>query len=233
MTSPEIKKVKIKQEVYNILAEEGANCWWMFGEGKADYIGGGFESDLYCSLCSQIGFDDSLYSMFATDFGIQDLPMKDWPSLINKGEFYTYLANTKISGKDRTYMDYFLGLNNSKLISDALQQNSYNFGYIDVKKQHFVMMGEFKEVGPFYQTVKDMGKGALTAFALPIPVIGGPIAIALLISPYYNPFGQKTKYMLGTIVEGGSGHIYLAPAIIEANSEDYNNLKCEDIKTLA
>ena len=34
MTKPEVKKVKTEDEIYNILAEEMATCWWMFGEGK-------------------------------------------------------------------------------------------------------------------------------------------------------------------------------------------------------
>ncbi|MDO8528872.1 MAG: hypothetical protein Q7S06_03200 [Nanoarchaeota archaeon] len=42
-----------KDEIYKAIAEEMANCWWMFGEGKLDYGAG-------CSICSQIDFDDKI-----------------------------------------------------------------------------------------------------------------------------------------------------------------------------
>jgi hypothetical protein len=61
MVSPSIVKVKTKEEVYNILAEELASCWWMFGEGQIDYVGKEVLADKnYCSLCSQIAFDNSI-----------------------------------------------------------------------------------------------------------------------------------------------------------------------------
>lgn len=240
MTSSEIVKVKTKEEVYKALAEEGANCWWMFGEGKADYIGvaqasgtiGDFTSDLYCSICSQVAFDDSLYSLFVTNLGIADLPVSDYPSLISKEDFYGYLAETSMSGKDITYLDYFLGLENSELISEALRLNKSNFGYIDVKKQHLIMMGEFSKVELWQDILTGIKKGVLLFLVLPVPLVGGPAGIALVVSTVYNPFGQK-GYMIGTVMQGESGHAYLSPAIVEANSEDYNQFKCADIKTLA
>ncbi len=233
MTSPEIKKVGTKEEVYETLAEQGADCWWKFGEGKLDYIGNEFNSELYCSICSQVAFDDSLYGLFATDLGIPDLPQSEIPSLISKQEFYTYLANTNVPGKEVAYLDYFLGLKNSELISDALESNNYQFGYIDVKKQHLIMMGEFSQVGLFQDILKGIAKGILLAAVIPIPVIGGPLAMGIVVSNYYNPLHQGKGYMLGTVMTGESGHGYLSPTIIEANSQDYQQLKCENIETLA
>jgi len=233
MTSPEVKKVKTKEEVYEVLAEEGADCWWMFGEGKAEYIGDKFTSELYCSICSQIAFDDSLYSMFVADLGIQDLPPGYSPSLIDKEDFYKYLADTNVPGKDITYLDYFLGLKNAELISNALKANNSSWGYIDVTKWHFVMMGEFSQVGTFQNILIGAAKGILLALVLPIPVVGGPLAMGIVVSNYYDPLHKGGNYMLGTVMTGESGHGYLSPAIIEANSEDYNQLKCENVNTLA
>lgn len=241
MTTPEIKKVNTKEEVYEALAEEGANCWWMFGEGKMDYVGTfktGFTSDLYCSICSQVGFDDSLYNLFATNPNIvkkADLGIPaDYSSfVINKEEFYEYLANTNISGKEITYLDYFLGLKNSELISNALRLNSSNFGYLDLERQYLIMMGEFSKVGIFQDILIGIGKGALLAVILPIPIVGGPAGIALVTSTVYNPFGKGGGYLIGTVFQGESGHAYLSPTIIEANSKDYSGLQCADVKTLA
>jgi hypothetical protein len=238
MTNPKIIKVKTKEEVYKSLAEEGANCWWMFGEGKADYIGDKFSSDLYCSICSQVAFDDSLSSLFAINPSLISranlgIPQNASNFLIKREDFYEYLASTNISGKGITYLDYFLGLQTSKLISEALKSNSYDFGYIDIEKQHFIMMGEFSKVGFWQDLLIGMGKGLLLFLVLPIPLVGGPAGIGLVVSTVYNPFNKKAGYMIGTIMLGESGHTYLTPAIIEANSEDYNKLQCADIKTLA
>ena len=61
----ETKKVKTETEVYGILADEMADCWWMFGEGKVNYVGKDLpEKQLYCSICSQLAFDNSLEEIF-------------------------------------------------------------------------------------------------------------------------------------------------------------------------
>jgi len=243
MTSPEVVKVKTKEEVYKALAEKGVDCWWMFGEGKADYIGGaelhpyGYASDLYCSICSQIAFDDSIKEIFPKTIlrfeGIagqsSDVPI----SLISREDFYKYLASTKISGKDISYLEYFLGLQNSEIISEALKSKNYSWGYIDLGKRYLIMMGEFSKVEPFQNVLEGVIKGVLFFVVLPIPIVGGPLGIALIVSTVYNPFTQRNAYMIGTVIQGESGHAYLSPTIIEANSEDYEALKCADIKTLA
>ena len=239
MTSPEIKKVKTKEEVYEALADEAVDCWWKFGEGKLDYVGTDLQYDingpkpkLYCSICSQVAFDDSLYSMFVTDLGIPDLPASDYPSLISKQDFYNYLANTNVPGKEITYLDYFLGLTNSELISDALESNNYVFGYIDVKKQHLIMMGEFSVIGTLDKILNGFVAGVFGAVTLPLLIVGNPLPIQILVAQI-SPFGQGEGYLLGTVMQGESEHFYLSPSIIEANSEDYEKLKCEDVTTLA
>jgi hypothetical protein len=237
MTSPEIIKVKTKEEVYKTLAEQAVNCWWMFGEGKADYIGDKWKYDLYCSICSQVGFDDSLRNLFAINPSLVSRASAGIPEsysnfLIKKEDFYNYLSTTNVSGKDITYLDYFLGLQNSKLISDALKSKNYDFGYIDIEKQHLIMMGEFSKVGPVQDALMGVGKGILLALVLPIPVVGGPLAMAIVVSTVYNPLG-KTGYLVGTTLTGESGHNYLSPTIIEANSEDYSELNCANVNTLA
>lgn len=238
MTSPEIIKVKTKEEVYKSLAEQGVNCWWMFGEGKLNYIGDKDKSELYCSICSQVVFDDSLNNLFAINpspvsRASAGIPPTYSNFLIEKEEFYEYLANTNISGKDTTYLNYFLGLQTSKSISDALKSNNYDFGYIDIEKQHFIMMGEFSRVGLLNDIWTGVKKGALLVLVLPIPFIGGLWAESIIISTISGANNVKNSYLIGTIVTGESGQKYLSPTIIEANSEDYSNLNCADIKTLA
>jgi hypothetical protein len=50
MNKPEIKKAKTKDDVYKILADQMADCWWMFGEGKEEYIRREFDKNNYCSI---------------------------------------------------------------------------------------------------------------------------------------------------------------------------------------
>lgn len=63
MTNPVKENVDTKEDVYMVLADEMSECWWMFGEGDINYVGKETFPGLYCSICSQINFDDSLYSV--------------------------------------------------------------------------------------------------------------------------------------------------------------------------
>lgn len=47
-----------KDEIFKTIAEEMANCWWMFGEGKLNYGKG-------CAVCSYIDFDDKIESTYS------------------------------------------------------------------------------------------------------------------------------------------------------------------------
>jgi hypothetical protein len=94
LVSPEIKKVKTKEEIYSVLANQFSECWWMFGEGKIDYIGKELlAKNLYCSLCAQVVFDDSVKEIIES-------------GEIDKQDFYQYLETEKVSGKDISYWNY-------------------------------------------------------------------------------------------------------------------------------
>jgi hypothetical protein len=236
MTNPEIIKANTADDVYNALANQMVNCWAMFGEGSLDYIGNKYDYDLYCSICSQIAFDNSLDNLFATNPSAisrasAGIPETDSNFLIDKKKFYDYLSNNNVSGKDVSYINYFLGLQNSKLLSDALQDKNSNYGYIDLKKQYFVTMGEFSSVGTFQNILLGVMKGFELFFVIPIPLAGGPLAMGIIASTLTGDNYKGT--MIATIITGKSGHGYLSPTLIEANSEDWNKLKCADIKTLA
>lgn len=237
MTNPEIIKVNTANDVYNALANQMADCWWMFGEGKLNYIGDKYSSDLYCSICSQIAFDNSMDNLFAINpspvaRASAGIPETYSNSLINKENFYDYLSNNNVSGKDISYLNYFLGLQNSKQISDVLQNNNSNYGYIDIKKQYLLVMGEFSRVGTLQSIWLGVQKGAELFVAIPFTAYGSPWAINIVLSAIPGEKNFK-GYMVGTIITGESGQYYLSPTLIEANSEDYNKLQCADIKTLA
>lgn len=236
MINPEIIKVNTADDVYNALATQMANCWWIFGEGNANYIGDKFSSDLYCSICSQIAFDNSVDNLFAVNPSLiarasAGIPENYSDSLIDKRNFYTYLSNNNVSGKDISYLNYFLGLQDSKSISDVLQNNNYNYGYIDLKQQYLLVMGEYSRVGTLQNILMGIAKGAELFVVLPIPLVGGPWAVAIIASTLQD--SSVKGNLVGTVITGGSGQNYLSPTLIAANSQEYTQLQCADIKTLA
>jgi hypothetical protein len=231
-----IIKVNTAQEFYGTLAELMADCWWMFGEGRVDYIGDKFSYDLYCSVCSQVVFDNSLEKIFPKTTirseGIAGQSANEtvlyWKT--NKSDFYEYLDHVNVSGKGITYLDYFLDVRDAKLLTDVLKSNNAEFGTINLESRYLVTMGEFSRIGDFQNILKGIGKGFLLFAVAPIPIVGGPLSWTIVASTLP---GAGTHYLVGTLITGESGHEYLTPALIEASSEDYNKFKCGDITTLA
>jgi len=217
MTSPEIEKVKTKEEVYNVLAEQMADCWWQFGEGKLNYVEKDLlANNLYCSLCSQIVFDNSL-NMFEN-------------GEIDKNGFYDYLANTNMSDKGISYLEYLSGIKGSQEIKSTLSAGNSNFGKINLGKQYYIMMGVVSQVSALKWVLFGVGVGAGLGVIVFTGGAGTPVVLALGIGA---ATGAAGGYFAGTVVKGESGDTYMPPTLIEANSADYQALKCKDIKTLA
>lgn len=219
MTSPEIEKVKTKEEAYKVLADEMADCWWTFGEGKVDYVGKDMVPKHYCSICSQIAFDDSLEKVFSS-------------GEIDKEEFYNYLSLTKISEKDYTYLDYLVG---AQKVS-----NIYNgkFGTINLDKQYYVVTSIHSKTNWVKWGAVAGAVAAVTIIAA--PVVLGSASIAQLVTLKGVLFIEGTAgltglggHYVGNVVQGKSGNDYMPPTIIEAELEVYKALNCSSINTLA
>jgi hypothetical protein len=79
-----------------------ADCWWMFGEGQADYLGilegADFSGKDICAICSIIKFDQNILDKYKY-------------SNINYREFYGYL-NTIKKDESSTYYNYLYPSNN-------------------------------------------------------------------------------------------------------------------------
>lgn len=239
MTSPDIIKVQNKEDVYKALADEMANCWAEFGEGKLNYVGEKLASHLYCSICSQIAFDKSV------DFFIK-APSTSGTAITNeidKAEFYNYLAITNVSGKDMTYLNYLLGLKSAQTIEDALKNYkgsgtsssgssvNVNFGTINLSQQYFVVMGIFSKLNTIeWAAVGAVGGIGVIALAIGTAGISIPITLVVVAGA---AGGGAGGYFLGTAVSGESGQQFLSPTIVEANSDDFNKLNCASIKTLS
>ncbi len=50
-----------RDEIMKAIADEMADCWWMFGEGKMDYIDFEvFKKKVACAICSIVKFDEKI-----------------------------------------------------------------------------------------------------------------------------------------------------------------------------
>jgi len=221
MYKPEIVEVKNLDEIYQKLADEMANCWWMFGEGRVDYIGEDFFiKDNYCSVCSQILFDTSLNNIKGID-----------EEKISKDNLYDYMSKTKLPGKEITYLEYIFGTTEiSQLKQLASQQSNLEgtFGDIEVGKQYFNVMGITSEVGIGWKiaggVVIVIGLG--TGFLFPGLIVG-----VVIIGGGEVAKGKQPE--IGAIIVEGKGipNKFMAPTILEADSDKFKALNCEDIIT--
>lgn len=230
MTNPDLKKVNSLPEIYEILADEMADCWWMFGEGQVNYVGKDFKENLYCSICSQIAFDDSVSKIE----GIGEN--------LDEGNFYKYMEENEIS-KGQTYLNYLLGLNSIEQLEETLSQEGGGFGTFEFDKQYFVMTGIYSEVGVWKWVAGFAAAGAVVGGIAASVFTGGTSAVGGIVTAKAILFGAVSagavgggfagKY-LGTAVSGdGVDNDFLSPVILEANSEEFSAFNCKDILSLA
>ena len=238
------KKIKVKSldEVYGNLADEMANCWWMFGEGKVDYVGSDLTKNNYCSICSQIYFDNSLENLEEID-SEGDSSGED--KKISKDELYDYLAENNYS-KDQTYAEYLFGTSDiKKLKADILQYENNtedlgSFGNIEIGKQYFNVMGITSSIGWLEWSGVGAGAGAAvigSVWVLSGPpgwIVGGLILVGgAIVGGTAGPgAGELIEPEIGAIIiEGKSGNQFMAPTLQKAESNKFKALNCEEILT--
>jgi hypothetical protein len=118
--------VEKKNEILKILAEEMADCWWMFGEGELNL--GGASRKNQCAICSQIKFDKKLQEkeitygdlreyLFAENIahGLSGDDFKSHKNILD-GERYSVVTgfNTDV-GKDTFYPPVLVDLNSAEV----------------------------------------------------------------------------------------------------------------------
>ncbi|MEK6757998.1 MAG: hypothetical protein AABX88_02615 [Nanoarchaeota archaeon] len=84
----EVDLSKGNDEVLRAIADEMANCWWMFGEGKINYASR--KGGMHCAICSMVKFDSG---------GVN----------IKHKDLHSFLASNNKSGS-QTYLEYFYGV---------------------------------------------------------------------------------------------------------------------------
>ncbi len=114
---------KVKKDTMRAIANEMADCWWMFGEGKVDYIGlnvkGVTIGKMNCALCSIVDFDKEIEKIVGDKVSYE--------------EFYeNYLKSFEKDGKN--YLSYMYGTNQVKDLGLPDE-------YIDFKNKYAIMTG--------------------------------------------------------------------------------------------
>ncbi len=233
LTNPEIIKVKTENDIHEALAKEMTDCWWMFGEGRINYVSSiGLTRNNYCSICSQIELDSSLSDI------------KGIEGSVSKDKLYQYLADNKMPNREITYLEYLL---NTKNI-DSIKQESFKktgvnkFGDLQLGDQFFVVMGITSEIGSTYEWVGGAIAG-LAVVSLFIPGVNIITSVLILGTGAAVSLGGETaagtfdpnKGNIGALIVKGKGvkNKFMSPTIIEINPEKFKALNCEEVITLS
>ena len=119
-------KVLTKEELFKSLANEMSDCWWMFGEGKIDYLGA-TDFDSQCAICSMVRFGDKI--------------SEEYPNGISGEEFYNYLIKEK-KDETQTYFQYIYGKENFESFSGQM----YKLDSLDFSKKYVILTGQKKSL---------------------------------------------------------------------------------------
>jgi hypothetical protein len=117
---------EVKNQIMKVIADEMADCWWMFGEGKIDYVGGTFSGTSSCAICSVISFNKDIQN-FAEE-----------NNKITYENLFDYLkTNEKESGK--TYLYYLYETSNYD------NENSFFKTPIEFRENQEIITGIYKQ----------------------------------------------------------------------------------------
>ncbi len=232
MTNPDIKKVETKEEIYEILAEEMADCWWMFGEGKVNYADPAWREKNYCSICTQFVLDNSIDEI------------ENINGEVDKDDFYNYLSKTVMPDKEITYAEYFLGtkdINKLKRDLSVRAGSEVTFGKIELNKQYFIVMGITSESNLYTWVLTGAVIGGVAVVGVATAGIGTAAFMPVLFGVVAGGAAGHEAFELsdlvsptiGAVVVQGDGidNKFMAPTIQEANSNEFKLLGCDDIIT--
>ena len=120
-------KEETKNEIMKALADEMTDCWWMFGEGKIDYVSAGTFTKVACSICSIVEFDEKLH-------GIS----------VSYEEFYDYLKTTPKT-RTQTYLQYLYATNTLEGFGEGFRPENYLDKILEFDKIYFILTGMAEE----------------------------------------------------------------------------------------
>jgi len=108
-----------KNEIMKAIADEMADCWWTYGEGKMNFAKPGwFNLGRLCAVCSKIVFDSEI--------------QKKYPEGINYKEFYNFLLIAKKSSFE-TYSQYLYNTIYLENIQEAINGTTPEMEFPHIK----------------------------------------------------------------------------------------------------
>jgi hypothetical protein len=130
------KKDTIKNETLKAVADAMSDCWWMFGQGKLDYVSASVSSELekvfdntkpyHCAICSRIGFDDKIQAN-----------LKD----ISYAELYDYMKTHQTSnGNSQSYLKYIYNVNSPESANTPIKD--LNSEPMPTSKDYIIITGQ-------------------------------------------------------------------------------------------
>lgn len=232
-SNPKKAEVDNLEEVYETLSTEMAECWWMYGEGRLNYVGDKALKKNYCSICSQVLFDDSLNNLEGVEEGKIDLD-----------DFYEYMSEKSLSSKEveedsETYLEYILGTNNITQLKEQISSHENytsefepSFGEVETGDQYYVVMGITSEVSGVWEvaSVVSMGAGVVSLFIPGVNIFTGAILISggsatgSLIAENVQP-----EIAAITIEGKGIDNEFTSPTIVKVESSKFESLNCKEI----
>ena len=123
-----------KEEIMKAIADEMADCWWMFGEGELDYMRGNFLGNTACAICSIVKFDNKI--------------QESQEGGITYEEFMGFLANkTRNKNEKDTYLYYLYGVSSIDGVLEkyGVIKNDYELNKsISLKDKYMIRTGQVK-----------------------------------------------------------------------------------------
>jgi hypothetical protein len=180
----------IIRQIQEEIAGQFYDCWWMLGEGKADFfdesswktITGLAKTSNSCVICSVLTFDEQIKQRF---------PQIDVSS---------YLEKEKIPGKEQTFLDYFTSSEEDALLTRINEQPT-----IDTTKEYSITFMGIKAQSMKDILVKDAALlGGATIFTNFLPggsallrgawniVRAHPVATAIVVASWVGTQGLFT-----------------------------------------
>lgn len=118
---------KNKNQTMKALADEMADCWWMFGEGDVGYADKSLFNKVACSICSIVEFDENI---------------REEIEPIEYMDFYDYLRTTAKSDT-QTYLQYLYDTNSLEVLEKDFNQTFDNYleKTFDFEKNYVILTG--------------------------------------------------------------------------------------------
>lgn len=162
---------KVEGDIMKAIADEMSDCWWMFGEGKVDYVGldvkGTTIGKMNCALCSIISFDEKIQKK----------------EIGNYLDFYTYLKSTNKEG-GKSYMYYLYNTNNIDDLGIINANEPFELNNQYVVLTGIADQGVLKKTGNFFFSGFDLFNNIFVSF-LKLPRLAenkdyGPIPVFIV-----------------------------------------------------